>query len=98
MDSTTPNYDASDTDPHHTNHSQQGENVDRTRSGQRLSFEQQSLTSDSGGGSGGGGVRQRSFSQAFQGGIEVQASGRDWESRDLSRRANIHRSHLSSSI
>ena len=67
----------------------------------RLSFGQSSLASDgAGGGTGsgsevpvGGGVRHRSISTTI-----VEGASGYWESRDLSRRPNIHRSHLSSSI
>lgn len=67
-----------------------------------LSFGQSSVTSGSAGGGGAasgtgvperGGVRQRSISTATGEGAAAY-----WDSLDLSRRPNIHRSHLSSSI
>lgn len=88
----------SNSDQHqNNNHSQsQTDNVARTRSDHRLSFEQSSLTSDSVGGGSGGGVRRPSTIPPIIG--EGPVVGTYWESRDLSRWANIHRSHLSSSI
>ena len=56
------------------------------------------MTSDCGAGASRG-VGRRSFSSAIPLIIgEGQVAGTNWESRDLSRRSNIHRSHLSSSI
>jgi hypothetical protein len=84
---------ASDSDQDHNNNPSQTDNtVPRIQSAGRLSFEQSSLTSDSGGGGSGG--RQISSPPV----VEGQTLGIYWESRDLSRRPNIHRSHLSSSI
>jgi len=94
------NYHNSDPDQQHFDQSHQHENVlvRRTSSGQQLSFERSGLTSDSGGG-------RRFSSGAYLsvpvGGVaEGQTTGTNWEAiaRDLSRRPNIHRSHLSSSI
>jgi len=82
----------SDSDQLHSNTTQ--ENVTPTRGSQRLSFEQNSLTSENGGGG------RRSSVSIFSSvlGPDGQVAGTYWESRDLSRRPNIHRSHLSSSI
>ena len=68
--------------------------VTPVRSGQRLSFEQSSLTSENGGGG------RRSSLSVLPPAVSAdgQVTGTYWEGRDLSRRANIHRSHLSSSI
>jgi hypothetical protein len=74
----------------HNHDSSHSENVPRS-SGRRLSFEHHSLTSDGGG--------RRSFSSSVQPVVEgASAIEKNWEGRDLSRRGNIHRSHLSSSI
>jgi hypothetical protein len=83
-----------------TSSHQSSDNNSRGHDG-RLLFGQNSPASDSaGGGAGsgseapvGGGVRHRSISTAVVEGVSGY-----WESRDLSRRPNIHRSHLSSSI
>lgn len=85
----------SDSDQHQNNNQLQTDNVTSARSSHRPSFDHSSLTSDSGVG-GGGGIGRRSFSSLIVG--EGQVVGTYWESRDLSRRSNIHRSHLSSSI
>lgn len=91
----TNSQSTSDSDQHN-NHTQI-DNVTRTRGGHLFSFEQSSLTSDSGGGGSGG--RRRSLSPVIPPVVgEGQVVGIHWESRDLSRRPNIHRSHLSSSI
>lgn len=72
---------------HNSSHS---ENVSRS-SGRRLSIEHHSVTSDNGG--------RRSFSSSVQPTVEGAVGiEKHWEGRDLSRRGNIHRSHLSSSI
>jgi hypothetical protein len=61
------------------------------RNGRRFSFDPGSVTSDNGG--------RRSSTSGVQPGIGVaEGVGTYWEGRDLSRRSNIHRSHLSSSI
>ena len=87
----------SDSDQHQNNNQSQTDNVIRTRSGHRLSFEH-SLTSGCGGGASGG-VGHKSSSSLIPPVVgEGQVVGSYWESRDLSRRSNIHRSHLSSSI
>jgi len=82
----------SDSDQHHSNTTLEA--VTPTRSSQRPSFEQSSLTSENGGGG------RRSSVSIFPPilGPDGQVAGTYWESRDLSRRPNIHRSHLSSSI
>jgi hypothetical protein len=75
-----------------THQHSQSDNVIRATSAQRISFEHSSLTSDSGG-------RTRSLSSGAPPTFgEGQATGTYLEGRDLSRRPNIHRSHLSSSI
>ena len=88
---TTSDLDNSDLDnPHQQEHGR------HSTGEQRLSFGQSSLTDESGG--------RRSFSSnapplgIADVGAAGQAIGAYWEGRDLSRRANIHRSHLSSSI
>lgn len=74
----------------HNHDSSHSQNVPRS-SGRRLSFEHYSVTSDSGG--------RRSFSSSGQPIVEGAAAiEKHWEGRDLSRRGNINRSHLSSSI
>ena len=82
----------SDSDQQHSNTTHG--NVNPIRSSQRLSFEQSSLTSENGGG--GRRLSVSVFQPAL--GPDGQVTGAYWESRDLSRRPNIHRSHLSSSI
>src|SRR5277367_566395 len=72
---------------HNSSHS---ENVSRS-SGRRLSSEYHSVTSDS--------AERKSFSSTAQPIVEGAVGiDKHWEGRDLSRRGNIHRSHLSSSI
>ena len=88
----------SDSDQQQNNNQLQTDNVTSARSSHRPSFDHSSLTSDSGVG-GGGGIGHRSFSSVIPLIVgEGQVVGTYWESRDLSRRSNIHRSHLSSSI
>jgi hypothetical protein len=90
-----PGSEAPNTSSHHSSDNNSRGNFER------LSFGQSSVASDSadgGAGSGsevpvGGGGRHRSISTAIVEGVSGY-----WDSRDLSRRPNIHRSHLSSSI
>ena len=87
-------YDNSNSDSDQQQSNTTHENVTPVRSSQRLSFEQSSLTSENGGSG-----RRASLSVLPPAvGVDGQVTGTYWESRDLSRRANIHRSHLSSSI
>lgn len=86
-------YNSSSDNQHGQTIPSQGDNALLSRSGHRLSFGHNSVTSSSGG--------RRSFSPGrppITGAVETQASGTYWEGRELSRRGNIHRSHLSSSI
>lgn len=86
------NY-ASDSDRH--SDPPQTDSGTHTVGRQRISFEQRSLTPDNGGG---GIHRPFPFVTSPVLGGEGQTTIAYWESRDLSRRPNIHRSHLSSSI
>jgi hypothetical protein len=82
----------SDQQTNHPLHQPQNENVAPPRRGDRVSFGQDSLTSDGVGG-------RRSFSSTIPFLVSGEGqTGTNWERRDLSRRPNIHRSHLSSSI
>lgn len=92
-------FDTFNLDSDQQNQSQLHDTNATTQRGQPLSFAHGSLTSDSG-----GGRRSSSCGVAVavvgSGGQETQLTGTNWEAtaRDLSRRPNIHRSHLSSSI
>ena len=97
----TDNHSSTESDNDHNNYQGKSnhDNVIRTRSSRTLSFEHDSLTSESGVSGSGGGDRT-SFSSVIIPHVvgEGQLIGTYWEGRDLSPHPNIHRSHLSSSI